>query len=239
MKFNTDIHPAQAEILRALLFVPKARFSDLNLTGLTNDHFTFHIKQLVEAGLVAKTSEGRYQLSGKGKEFANRMDTDTKAIERQGKLAALLVSIRKSTTGQVEFLMQQRLKHPYYGFWGYMSGKIRWGETVLAAAARELKEETGLEGKLEFKGIMHKLDYTTDQMLLEDKYFYVVRATDHKGKLMEEFEGGKNQWMNKNDVLKLEHADKIFQGVTMILDDIQKLGLHFWEDKYYYTPEEY
>jgi ADP-ribose pyrophosphatase len=40
-------------------------------------------------------------------------------------------------------LQQQRLKQPYYGYWGHMTGKIRWGETMLEAGARELQEETG------------------------------------------------------------------------------------------------
>lgn len=239
MKYEANIHPVQIEILRALLFTPDARFSDLNLAGLSNDHFTFHITQLVETGLVQKAANGRYRLSPKGKEYANRMDTDSKAMERQGKLAVLLVSVRKSAAGKDEFLMQQRLKHPYFGFWGYMGGKIRWGETVLEAAARELKEETGLTAKLELRGVMHKIDYTQDKKLLEDKYFYVVKTTAQKGSFIAEFEGGKNQWMGKADILKLEKEAKVFQGVTLILEDIQKPGLHFWEDKYFYTPEEY
>ena len=47
------------------------------------------------------------------------------------------------------------------------------GITPLQAARRELKEETGLEGKLELVGVKHKMDYSQKGNLLEDKYFFV------------------------------------------------------------------
>ena len=62
------IHEFQISILRELLFKPKARFSDLKKVDITNDHFTFHIKQLIKEGLVFKTNK-RYSLTDEGKEF--------------------------------------------------------------------------------------------------------------------------------------------------------------------------
>ena len=95
--------------------------------------------------------------------------------------------------------MQKRLKQPYFGFLGFVSGKVRWGETVVEAAERELKEETNLEGKFKLIGIMHSLIYSKeDNSLLEDKFFYVVKTTQTKGKLMEEFKGGKTSWVAKS-----------------------------------------
>jgi ADP-ribose pyrophosphatase YjhB (NUDIX family) len=233
MKYTTELHPAQAEILRALLFKTDAGFSELNLTKLTTDHFTFHINSLVKAGLVEKTVK-KYRLSQKGKEFANRMDTDTKEIERQAKLGVLVVAVQEG-----KMLLQQRLKHPYYGFWGYIGGKIRWGETVLETAARELKEETGLEAAFQINGVQHKMDYRTDSQLLEDKFFYVVKATKIKGDLMINFEGGKNAWMTTKAISQLNKQVKIFGGVMEIAQQIKKDDLFFWEQKFEYTPDEY
>ena len=46
-------------------------------------------------------------------------------------------------------LLVQRRKPPYLGLWTLPGGKIRWGETMLAAAEREIWEETGLIVKAE------------------------------------------------------------------------------------------
>lgn len=234
MKLHLDIHAAQAEILRTLLFKPAARFSELNSTELSNDHFTFHLKQLLQFGLIEKDGSN-YRLSVLGKEFANRMDTDDRTIERQGKIGALLVPIREQK-GRREYLLQQRLKQPFYDFVGFMTGKIRWGETILEGAARELEEETGLKADLEFKGINHKIDYGQDGALLEDKYFYIVKATDCRGSFIEEFEGGKNFWCTAAEA---ENQPKVFGGIAESIAIAEASGYGFTEDKYTYTAEEY
>ncbi len=102
MAIEIELHPAQAEVLKILLFRPKARFRDLNLTGLTNDHFTWHLNRLVEVGLVEKTGKGEYRLSVQGKEFANRMDSETVKIEKQAKIAVLIVCVR-AKNGKTEY----------------------------------------------------------------------------------------------------------------------------------------
>ena len=42
-------------------------------------------------------------------------------------------------------LLVQRSKDPYRGCWAVPGGKVKWGETLAAAAVREVKEETGLD----------------------------------------------------------------------------------------------
>lgn len=173
MSTDIKIHDAQTKILRELLFHKSANFAKMqNQTELSSDHFNFHINKLVELGLVTKLNKGVYALSVKGKEYANKLDTDSNTIERQPKIAVLLLVTKNHNSDDIEILVQQRLKQPFYGFWGLPSGKIRWGETILECTARELKEETNLEAKLKLVGIEHKLDYDKESgKLLEDKIF--------------------------------------------------------------------
>lgn len=217
------MHEIQIKILKELLFKPVAKFSDLNVTDLTNDHFTFHIKRLVELELVQKTDNG-YELSVTGKEFANRLDTDNLVVERQAKTGVLIVC----KSGD-RYLIQQRLKQPYYGFHGFMTGKTRWGETISETAVRELAEETGLVGIPELVGIKHKMDYELEGKLLEDKFFFVVKFVDPTGNLIGNFEGGKNIWLTENEIFRLPD---LFDGVKESIEMSQSLNLKFVEDKY-------
>ena len=200
MAYEAKIHDAQTSILRELLFRPAAGYAELQKpTGFSSDHFNFHIARLVEIGYVQKVTRGKYRLTPRGKEYANKLDTDQNTIERQPKSAVILAIERGG-----KWLFQERLKHPYYGFWGFPSGKIRWGETIIDAAARELMEETGLTaGRLEHKGIYHEQVYSAETSeQLEDKIFHVVHCTGLLGKLVEKYEGGRNAWMSLEEVAK-------------------------------------
>lgn len=55
------------------------------------------------------------------------------------KLAALAVVIHEGAA-----LLVQRANAPGAGLWGFPGGHVEWGETVMAAAARELREETSV-----------------------------------------------------------------------------------------------
>ncbi len=45
---------------------------------------------------------------------------------------------------QGNVLLVQRSKQPDAGLWGFPGGHVEWGETVLHAAQRELREETSI-----------------------------------------------------------------------------------------------
>lgn len=200
MKANFEVHPIQAKILRALLFQTEAKFSQLNVDKVPTDQFNFHLKSLVTAQILEK-KDGKYFLTTKGKEFANRFDTEKVVMERQAKLTLIVVPIKK--IGKKTYrLVHQRLKQPYYGYFGAVTGKIRWGEKVLDAAARELLEETGLIAqKMKTIGVFHKTDFSPEGSLLEDKFFFMVRVDKFSGKLIESIPEGKNFWMTEEELL--------------------------------------
>ena len=236
MATEIQIHKVQAQILKVLLFKTEARFGQLNSAKLPTDHFTFHLRQLVEKGLVEKKPNGRYQLTSKGKEFANRFDTEKVAIERQPKLGVLVVAIKKEGR-ENKYLTQVRLKQPFYGCRGFVTGKIRWGEKLFQAAARELKEETGLTANLELAAIEHKMDYNQDnEFILEDKFFFVIRATDTRGKLIKNFEGGENAWLTEKEII----TDKnLFKDVPKIIEVIKEKRFSFIENDYHHSTQRY
>lgn len=236
MSYEPKTHPAQVLILRHLLFTPQSAFARVQkATDLTSDHFNFHIKKLIEEGYVEKTGR-EYKLTHRGKEYANRMDTDENEIEKQPKVSVALIVERKNAKGEREFLFQQRKKNPYFDFWGRVGGKVRWGESVIEAANRELLEETGLQAKFEYKLLYHKRDFSKSTgKLLEDKLFLCMHATEYSGELIESFEGGVNRWMTE----ELFHAKpKRFTSA----DEFMKLidsGQTFAEREFHYDESEY
>lgn len=236
MSYEPDAHPAQVAILRHLLFTPEAGFAEIQkTTTLTSDHFNFHIKKLIDEGYVDKFDK-QYQLTGRGKEYANRMDTDENEIERQPKVSIVVTLERKNAAGEREFLYQQRLKNPYYGFWGRLGGKMRWGETVIQAAERELLEETGMKAVFEYKLLYHKRDFDKQTgVLLEDKIFLCVYATEFSGELIERFEGGYNRWMTQAE---FHQQEKRFDSVDEFMSLMDK-GVTFAEREFTYDESEY
>jgi 8-oxo-dGTP diphosphatase len=237
MALEVKIHEAQISILRELLFVKDAGFAELQKpTGLASDHFTFHIARLVELDMVEKVGRGRYKLTTKGKEYANKLDTDAKTIERQPKVAVLL-AVERRVDGRTEILFQQRTKNPYYGYWGFPTGKIRWGETITQTAARELKEETGLEANYKIVGLYHEHTYLEDEVeAVEDKMFFVVHCTNPSGELIERYEGGNNRWMTADEARKL---DKRYTSFETELEMIEGSKGIFVEEIHRYSKDEF
>lgn len=230
MATESKIHPVQAKILVDLLFKPDENFSRLlKGTLLTSDHFSFHLNKLLDLGLIEKTKKGNYCLTTTGKEFANRFDTQKKIVEKQAKLGVLIVCVKKQK-GVTQYLIQQRLKQPYYGFYGFISGKISWGETIKETAARELKEESGLLANMKFLGIEHKMDYSKKKELLEDKYFFIFRAENLRGNLRKKFKGGKNIWKSYKEIAALTN---LFKDVKDIIAIVDRNKLVFSENKFF------
>ncbi len=236
MSYEPHTHLAQVAILRHLLFMPHAGFAQLQkVTDLTSDHFNFHVKKLIEEGYVEK-SQTHYKLTHKGKEYANRIDTDENEIEKQPKVSVAIMLERKGNEGRREFLFQQRKKNPYFDFWGRVGGKMRWGESIIEAGTRELKEETGLEADLKYQLLYHKRDFSTKTgKLLEDKIFLCVYAIEPKGELIETFEGGVNRWMTFEEFRAMP---KRFTNLDNFLEMINR-GEVFAEHEFYYDESDY
>lgn len=216
MSHEAHIHPAQTKILRELLFLPATNFAGLHkVSGLEPDHAKFHIKRLVELGYIDKLG-AKYQLSVKGKEYANKLDTEAGVIERQPKVAVMLV-VERTINNEKHYLVQERLKHPLFGFWGCPTGKVRWGESIFETATRELYEETKLKADFEFAGEYHeRVVHGKTGEIVEDKIFHVMFTDEAVGEPIECFEGGRNVWRTFEDMQNEPKRYKSFDLETQI-----------------------
>lgn len=175
--------------------LPEARFRDLKITGLSTDHQSYHVKALLKANMLMKNESGTYTLTPQGKEYVGRMDERTGTIETQGK-RGVLVRLSKREGKKTLYLVNKRLKQPFYGYIGFNTGKVKEGEGIYEAAARELREETGFSAELHLVAVKHFIDYKENGDFLRDIYFYVFNAFEPQGELIiaPEGEGLENFW---------------------------------------------
>ncbi|MBD3280506.1 NUDIX domain-containing protein [Candidatus Dojkabacteria bacterium] len=210
------LHYIQMGILRNLLFSDGLRYSEMKPgEDLENNQFDFHLKELMKQGLIKKNDK-LYQLTDKGKEYANTMDTDKIKVQKQAKIGAISVALRK-IDGEWEYLVYTRLKQPFYGSQGFPSGKVQWGELCKDASKREFNEETSLDGEPELYRIGHHLVFNKNSgELVEDKIFFFHRIINPEGELKSN-EEGKFEWVKEKDLRK--YLKKPFETAEVIISE--------------------
>ncbi|HUB93194.1 MAG TPA: NUDIX hydrolase, partial [Verrucomicrobiae bacterium] len=112
--------------------------------------------------------------------------------------------------------MQQRLRQPFYGFWGCVTGPVQWGEAIEVTAHREFEKQTGLTASYEVRGFYRKTDFAREtDILLEDKLFAIVTATELRGELTNQWRQGFNAWMSLDD---FKSKDRYFMSTCIFID---------------------
>jgi 8-oxo-dGTP pyrophosphatase MutT (NUDIX family) len=181
------VHKVQLDILKKLLFSDTLRYAQIKPKDMEGSQFTFHLDQLTSLNFIRKSSTGEYSLTESGKGHANQIDFDSPLPNKQAKHSVVFCCTRKNAT---EVLVYTRLKNPYYGHFGFPTGKVQYGEKIIDAAIRELKEETNLIGKPYLTGIRHyRVYFPTADKLVEDKVMYFYRIDDPQGDLRSNPEG--------------------------------------------------
>ena len=216
-KDKLPLHPAQMEMIRRFILKPKLKFKDLKIKGLTTKHQTYHIKKLINLGLIYKSNDGVYQLTEKGLLFCRDIDvssyTKPKKVEFS-KRGVVLRAIRKTNKGY-EWLFHKRLKQPYYGYVGFPSGKIHKLENPLQTAKREFKEETNLTMlHWELIKIEYNIAYFPNGNPKWDLYFYVFNIYATLGNLAEKSIEGEYFWATAEEFKHMQYFDGMFEDTT-------------------------
>ncbi len=215
------IHPIHIIILRALRHTDTARYSTLRAqAGLESDVFKFHTRKLVTLALIEKRTDGAYQLSPSGKEYANRLNESERAVQHQPKLS-LCVVVEHTRAGQPSrYLLQERKRQPFLHYWGCISGPAVWGEQFEVTAARELAKQTGIELACQLRTFMRVRDYAADGVaILEDKLFAIVYARTRKTlEPHQQWTGGANAWLT---LAELESKTTYFEDTAAIIASAQ------------------
>jgi 8-oxo-dGTP pyrophosphatase MutT (NUDIX family) len=136
------LNTIEKHILRSMMGVAEAKYSDLKPDRLESNAFNYHLKRMISKGFIQKTVSSGYSPTRLGRNYLGRVNMDTMDFTLQPKVLTMLAI--ESEDGQ--WLMLERTHQPYLGYKGFPSGKIHQGEEIIESAQRELFEKTGLTG---------------------------------------------------------------------------------------------
>lgn len=215
-----QLHPLQLKILKKLLFAPQLKYTELKPEEhIENNQLSFHLNTLINMGYIKKDDQ-YYILTAQGKEYANRMDAWEFQVQIQAKIGVLVCAVR-GQSDEKEYLIYTRKKHPFFGKQGFVTWKVKFGESVSDVAKRELWEESHLIGTPTLVHIKHSFVYEKEShKLLEDKFFYFFLVQDPEGIAQGSEEGPVERIARKDFLKKITSIYYDFEDIMKIIDSL-------------------
>lgn len=121
--------------------------------------------------------------------------------------------------GQAPFLLL--IKHKYGGHWAFPKGHVETGETEEQTALREIKEETGLEVRLE-EGFRESVEYFPKPYIKKQVVYFLAQVSGGQEQRQEEevselrwypMEEAQNQVTYPNDRRLIGNAKKFLEKI--------------------------
>jgi 8-oxo-dGTP diphosphatase len=115
-------------------------------------------------------------------------------------------------------VLERRRAWPGIAFPG---GHVEPGESILASAVREMREETGLTVRnLRNVGIIHWFNGSLDKREL----IFCFMTNDYEGELISETEEGPVFWVDREELPSLKLASTFDQQLRLFFDDTVQEG---------------
>lgn len=186
-------HHIQRSIVYRLALLENARFSDLKPDELDNKLFTYHLKKVVQAGLVSKDDQGLYQLTPEGRRLG--VHVFEKQIDRLDRAVSVLFLVirRKSDSA---WLLYRRKSHPLINRVGFMHTAPNTSEDIQQTAKSAVKAKTGLSCQFSVMGSGYFRVFDGDD-LESFTHFTLLSCEDADGELIQNDEHAEYWWEEK------------------------------------------
>jgi ADP-ribose pyrophosphatase YjhB (NUDIX family) len=187
----------QQKILVKLMHHPGLGFNELWSKDGESNTFAYHVKSLVESGLIEKKDE-QYFLSVEGKTYVTHLDGATGKTRNKPVVCSFILA---TIPNEKKVLVNIRKKEPFYNHLGIPGGKIDFGSSPMKTAEEEFLEETGLHGDLRLLSISN---YTTEEngTMMHHVIAYTYLCEYPKGMLLENTREGINKWIYLDELDK-------------------------------------
>ncbi len=135
-------HKIRKHIIDLLIYKKSARFRDLRPPGVDTNLFTYHLKALVNSGMVQKTTHGEYQLGLLGLSYVGALPAEGVTLGTQPNITTMFVV--QNSDGDI--LLQKRTKQPYIDTWSLPYSALPAAALSVHEAARySAKEGLGID----------------------------------------------------------------------------------------------
>ncbi len=220
-------HHLQRSIVYRLALSHEVRFSDLKPDTIENKLFTYHLKKVMAAGLVAKDEDGLYSLTPEGRRLGVRVLEKQQALVDHAESVLFLV-VRRKADGA--WLFYRRLVHPLIDMAGFMHAT----PTSLVDSPVDAKQAclaaTGLKGEFTALGGGYFRVYEGDN-LESFTNFTLLYCDDIQGELVQHDEHAEYFWDTDPDF-----AAKDMLPDSTILAELYLAGQPFFIEKTFRLP---
>ena len=183
-------HHIQKSIVYKLAFNEALRFGQLKPDDLDNKLFNYHLKLVINAGLVKKDENGLYSLTAEGRRVGvGVLDKQFTDLDRAHSVLFLIIR-RKSDKA---WLLFKRKTHPLLGDVGFMHVNPVATEDVFKTAQDRLLTKTNLIASFKYLGSGY-FKIFEDDGLESYTHFTALVAEDAEGELKQNNDKGEYFW---------------------------------------------
>lgn len=214
------MHRYESHILKKMILGNVLRYRDLKPKDIESNLFIYHLKNLIKNGIIEKTTGG-YKLTASGLRYVDKISLSHFKQRSQPKIVNIIIIKNKKG----EYLLYFSKRQPFYGLIGFPFGKIHFGEKLIEAANRELKEKTGILAEPKHKGDIYLRIYK-DKELISHMLCHIFLSDKFQGNLISNSEIGTYKWENIKNIKK----NKFIPGFLEMVKLAEKLKKYFFEE---------
>jgi hypothetical protein len=188
-------HHLQRSIVYRLGFTDRLRFSALKPDVVENKLFTYHLKKVMNAGLVSKQTDGTYALTPEGRRLGIRVLDKQLAVIDQPESVLFLAIRRKSNK---DWLLYRRKTHPLIDQVGFMHCTPLANQPSIKTAAEACLEKTGIRATFRVLGGGFFRTYRGEELESFTNFTYLL-SDDAEGELQQNDEFADYFWAQSPD----------------------------------------